>query len=302
MLSRTDIVKELGKGICVYPFSGERIKGNALNLTVSEYAWTLCSGSIWIDSSDNAYSVPPPPPLLNACTEYKLFEKQRADIEHKGVKYVALLPFSTTLIETNEIISVGNNIGGEYNSKVKMVSKGTCHIGTYLEPNYRGHSLIAIHSISQTPILLRVNSVFAAITFFYLHREVSESLRGAMGSRFEILDSVGISLSECEKDFLSAQWKNDTDEIKTKMISDSIYKDFIKNEKRKAFEGIKKYFNVQNILVLLSMFLFLFFTYKMARFIDTSTNQTIWVDRFWNVGCSGIIICILGFLAKFFKD
>ncbi len=300
MLSRTDIVKELGKGISFYPFSGEKIKGNALNLTVSEYAWTLCSGSIWIDSSNNAYSVPPPS-LLNECIEYKLFEKQSAVIEHKGAKCVVLLPFSTTLIETNEVISLGNNIGGEYNSKVKMVSKGTCHIGTYLEPNYRGHSLIAIHSISPIPILLPINSVFAAITFFYLHREVPKSLRGAMGSRFEILSSVGISLSEHEKDFLSAQWKNDTDEIKIKMISDSIYKVFVKNEKRKALEGIKKYLNVQNMFVLVSMFLFLFFTYKTAQFIDISTNRTVWVDRFWNVGCSGIIICILGALAKLFK-
>lgn len=300
MLSRTDIVKELGKSISFYPFSEKKIKGNALNLTVSEYAWTLCSGSIWIDSSDNVYSVPPLP-LQNECIEYKLFEKQSAVIEHKGEKYVVLIPFSTTLIETNEIISVGNNIGGEYNSKVKMVSKGTCHIGTYLEPNYRGHSLVAVHSISQTPILLPINSVFAAITFFYLHREVSESLRGAAGSRFEILNSAGIFLSEREKNFLSAQWKNDADEIKSKMISDPIYKDFIKNEKRKTFEGIKKYFNVQNVLVLLSMLLFLFLTYKMAQFVDTSTNQNIWVDRFWNVGCSGIIICILGVLAKFFK-
>lgn len=300
MLSRTDIVKELGKGISFYPFSGEKIKGNALNLTASEYAWTLCSGSIWIDSSDNAYSVPPP--FLNECIEYKLFEKQSAVIEHKGVKCVVLLPFSTTLIETNEVISVGNNIGGEYNSKVKMVSKGTCHIGTYLEPNYRGHSLIAIHSISQFPILLPINSVFAAITFFYLHHEVPVSLRGAMGSRFEILSSVGITLSECEKDFLSAQWKNDTDEIKIKMKGDSIYKDFVKNEKMKVFEVIKKYLNMQNAFVLLSMCLFLFFTYRLAQFLDTSTNQTIWVDRFWNVGCSGIIICILGTLAKLFKN
>ena len=197
MLSRTDIIKELGKGISFYPFSGDKIKGNALNLTVSEYAWSLCSGSIWIDSSDNIFSMRPSIP--NNYTEYKIYEKKSAVIEHKGVKYVVLLPLSTTLIETNEVISIGNNIGGEYNSKVKLVSKGACHIGTYLEPNYRGHSLIAIHSISQYPILLPLNSVFAAITFSYLHREVSQSLRGAPGSRFEILNSVGIFLTEHEK-------------------------------------------------------------------------------------------------------
>lgn len=299
MLSRTDIIKELGKSISFYPFSGEKIRGNALNLTASEYAWTLCTGTIWVDSSNNAFAKSPPSP--ENYTKYELLEKKSAVITRANEKYVVLLPLSTTLIETNEVISVGNDIGGEYHSKVKMVSKGTCHIGTYLEPNYRGHSLIAVHNISKSPVLLPVNESFVAITFFYLHQSVSESLRGAPGSRFEILNSVGIFLSESEKNFLSEQWKNDDDEIKDKMKSDSAYKEFMRNEKRRAIESIRKYLNVHNLIVLLCMFLFLFIIYKIALFTDGFTGGTIWVERFWNVGCSGIVIFALGMFTKLFK-
>ena len=85
------------------------------------------------------------------------------------------------------------------------------------------------------------------------------------------------------------------------MISDPVYKEYIKNEKRKTIEGVRNYLNMHNFVVLLSMLIFIFISYKIANFLDATTNQTIWVDRFWNVGYSGIIIFILGAMVKLFK-
>ena len=50
MLSRIDIENELGKGINIVPFNRENIKENSINLSASEYAWSLNGGSYYINN------------------------------------------------------------------------------------------------------------------------------------------------------------------------------------------------------------------------------------------------------------
>ena len=47
MLSKNDILKELGKGICVYPLNLDNIKENSLNLCVGRFAWATISKGIY---------------------------------------------------------------------------------------------------------------------------------------------------------------------------------------------------------------------------------------------------------------
>ena len=298
MLGKADIIKELGREISIYPFNKDNIKGNAINLTASELSWALKSQSFWITTSNNiATSTKPNEP----CTEYTINKYQESTITYNNQKYIVLLPLSTTLIETNEVIAVGNRIGGTYHSKVAVVSKGVCHIGTYLEPNYCGHSLLALNSMCDDPILLPVNSVITSITFFYLHHSVDYSLRGAFGGRLEVLTSVGIFPSQETSLFLFAQWKNDYKQIRERMINDEAFKSFIESEKRITKEDVRRYINLRNIIVALAGIVFCILTYAGAKYLDYLSGNSTWVDRFWNVGCSGLIIGVLSYIFKHFK-
>ncbi|MCX5964280.1 MAG: hypothetical protein NT070_14395 [Cyanobacteria bacterium] len=69
-------------------------------------------------------------------------------------------------IETNESIWVSKKISGTYHSKVALVSKGLSHIGTTLDPEYVGCSLIAIHNHSNQDVSLTPEiDTFATLVF-----------------------------------------------------------------------------------------------------------------------------------------
>lgn len=87
-------------------------------------------------------------------------------------QYIVLLPHTTTLIETTEVLGVTNNIGGALHSKVGLVSKGIGHIGTMLGPGYCGHLLIALHNITDDAIAIKVGSTFVSLAFDYLTTQV----------------------------------------------------------------------------------------------------------------------------------
>lgn len=282
MLGYEDIVKALGKDIGIFPFKENCIRGDSINLTISEYAWSLCRGEIWIDNNVKAYTQKPG--TGSQAERYVINERETALIEHNQRKYAVILPNSTTLIETQEIIAVSNKIGGTYHSKVKIVSKGLCHIGTYLEPNYRGHSLIAIHNPGREAVLLKIGEVFSSITLFELKTPVSESLIGAPGSRFEILSQCNIHISEEEKNYLSEQWKNNPQTIIQKMKESAEYTHFIRAENQKRKEKVLKYFNWWNFCILIISCLTLIVLYGIAYKIDITHGGTIWRELFWNIG------------------
>lgn len=134
MLSIVDIKRELGENIYVYPVHPESIKSNSMDLHVSKFAWSLKSKkSIGSD------------------------------------KYIIIEPSDTALIYSEESIYVSNKIGGAYNSKVTLVSKGAGHIGTTLDAQYIGCSLVAIHNHSSETLRLKVGSEFVTLHFWYLN-------------------------------------------------------------------------------------------------------------------------------------
>lgn len=152
MLSRNNIYKELGKNINIYPFISENIKENSVNLTIGGNSWTKGSGTVYWFGGD-VFS------LIKGNTKPKdtqhfksgqncVFETYcNSKSRRRKEKYIILLPHSTTIIETNEVIGIGDKIGGTFHSKVGVVAKGVGHIGTMLGPGFCGHLMISVHNI-----------------------------------------------------------------------------------------------------------------------------------------------------------
>lgn len=134
MLSIVDIKRELGDNIYIYPLHIESIKSNSVDLRVSRFAWSLNT-------------------------------KNRIGND----EYIIIPPHDTGLIYSEESIFVSNKIGGSYNSKVTLVSKGAGHIGTTLDAQYIGCSLIAIHNHSSVELKLKIGSEFVTLHFWYLN-------------------------------------------------------------------------------------------------------------------------------------
>lgn len=300
MLGYNDIVKALGKDIGVFPLKDKNIKGDAINLSASEYAWSLCKGEIWLDDTGEIY-IQKPSINLNA-TKYIINEKDSAVIEYKQKKYVVVLPKSTTLIETQEVIAISSRIGGSFHSKGSIVSKGLCSIGDYLEPNFRGHSLVSVQNPGEKAVLLLVGEKFTAITFFYLKTAVAETLLSVPGSRFEILVQCGIHVSEDAKAYLSEPWKSNSGEINQRMLESEEYIRLMRSEKDKRRKRLLGYFNIRNALILLFIFIVLISLYIVACTLDKNLGGTVWKDRFWNVGCSGIIVSFIVFMLSIIKN
>lgn len=134
MLSIVDLKKELGKNIYIYPVHIESIKSNSIDLHVSKFAWSLDT------------------------------KKRIGDDE-----YIIIAAHDTALIYTEEAIYVSNCIGGSYHSKVTLVSQGAGHIGTTLDAQYIGCSIIAVHNHSNRELKLKIGSEFVTLQFWYLN-------------------------------------------------------------------------------------------------------------------------------------
>lgn len=128
-----DLKKELGENIYIYPVHIESIKSNSIDLHVSKYAWSLATKKSIGDEN-----------------------------------YIVIEPNDTALVYTEEAIYVSNRISGSYHSKVTLVSQGAGHIGTTLDAQYIGCSIVAIHNHSKNNLNLKVGSEFVTLQFWYL--------------------------------------------------------------------------------------------------------------------------------------
>lgn len=134
MLSIVDLKRELGSNIYIYPLHIESIKSNSIDLHVSKFAWSLSTKKLICDGDS-----------------------------------INIEPNDSALVYTEEAIYISNHIGGSYNSKVTLVSQGAGHIGTTLDAQYIGCSIIAIHNHSKKVLKLKVGSEFVTLQFWYLN-------------------------------------------------------------------------------------------------------------------------------------
>ncbi len=173
MLSNVDIVKELNKNIYIYPIPTE-IRGSSINLTASKWAWSL---------------------------------RTKQSIVNQGK--IRIPASDSALIETEEIIHVTSKISGTYHSKVSLVSKGSGHIGTTLDPAWCGHSLITVHNHSEEDIEIDVGTTFATLIFYY-NKSRSTKQSTNISGQTEILREIGITNIPTE---LTEEWKKNSDDI-----------------------------------------------------------------------------------------
>lgn len=195
-LSDIDIEREVVNGnICIFPFQQSNIKGSSYNLTASQFA----------------YKVP--------YSDVEKYERVYDPFTNK----VTLPPKSTVLMATNEVIWVSKKISGTYHSKVKLVSKGVGHIGTTLDPEYLGISIIAVHNHSNQDILLEAGQdTFASLVFDYLRTKSSAEHDNRPG-RPDLIATIG-SVSEDNR-WLEEDFRSNLILLKRKIESES---DFIR--------------------------------------------------------------------------
>jgi deoxycytidine triphosphate deaminase len=198
-LSNVDIEKEIGNNIYIYPFSKSKLRGASYNLTASKLAWSLQTKKSIYDAQSNQLIIP---------------------------------KRSTALIETNEAIWVSLKIAGTYHSKVAWVSKGLSHIGTTLDPEYVGSSLIAVHNHSDEDVSLTPEvDTFVTLVFQYVRNKASVKPGNDPG-RPDVLR--GYDLSSEEETWLDQDFRKIPDSLKTKMQDSNDFQEVL--EKRKAIK------------------------------------------------------------------
>jgi deoxycytidine triphosphate deaminase len=204
-LSDQDIKRELGKNILIYPFKEDNLKGASYNLTASRYAWSLSTKKI---------------------------------IYHSQEDKIIIEPGDSALIETHETIWGSKKITGTYHSRVTQVSHGSGHIGTTLDPNYIGPSLIAVHNHSNDTLELTPEKTpFVTLAFHYLYSESSKDHHGNPHGRTEILGIVGIQLSTEESNALNQSYMSDKDLLLSKLEECKDYKKIKAERERKVNLG-----------------------------------------------------------------
>ena len=197
ILSDVDIKREIGKNILIYPFQEGYLKGASYNLSASKLAWDLATKKNIYDDHQKAIIIP---------------------------------PNSTAVIETHETIWVSQKIAGTYHSRVSQVSHGTGHIGTTLDPNYIGPSLIAVHNHSKEAIKISSETEpFLTLTFHYLHTASRKEQHGNSHARRDVLASLGITLTPEENRALDEPYMSEKEALKAKMEECRDYKTINEN-------------------------------------------------------------------------
>jgi deoxycytidine triphosphate deaminase len=241
ILSDRDFRRELGNNILIYPFDEGNLKGASYNLTASKLAWCIND-------------------------EKTAFDGTKIIIPKK----------STVLIHTNEIIWVSNKIAGTYHSKVSLVSKGIGHIGTTLDPEYIGSSLITLHNHSEHDITLTPEEdIFVSIVFYYVKTKSSVS-HGNLAGRPDILNNIHKTLEESK--WLDESFRKDIKPLKLKLQESESFKKIKKN----LFGNMRYYLPY---IICGSLFIISFVVYcyclQNKAIIDESIYNTIimTVDR-----------------------
>ena len=301
MLSRRDIEKELGRGVNIFPLIRDNFKENSINLTASKNAWTMSDGTVyWCGGSnftlqDNVSK-----------RKTKTLKKGENCVFYTGTKehlskYIILLPHTTTLIETSEVIGVANNIGGALHSKVGMVAKGIGHIGTMLGPGFCGHLLVSLHNITDEVLALKVGTTFVSLSLDYLTTQVIRTSATTSG-HVDKFAELNLSIDEDTRNYLTADWKSNLDGIRERMCDSIEYKDYKKHIRENTWREARKYFNKRNAVAVTVLILAFFILLAIATYVDKKAGTTVWTDRFWNVGCSGLVGSFLVGIYNFIKD
>ncbi|MBZ5480232.1 hypothetical protein LDP77_14210 [Bacillus sp. T_4] len=259
VLSNVDVEKELlkGKNIRIYPLKIDNIKGSTYNLTASEYAWSIT-------------------------TKKSLVQNNK----------IVIPPNDSALIATQEVIWTSSKIAGSYHSKVSIVSKGGGHIGTTLDPEWIGHSLITVHNHHpQDSLEIGVNDTFVSIMFQYLNRKATVEQTNKPSQLDNLYKVIPPSMVSTQgQNYFDESWKSQPKILLDKMKtgSDSEYDKLTKDLKnRKKFNGKLLAFYISGFIIGCGL---LWMRYGLEQNI---TFTEFLVKFTTDIGFSGIIVAIL---------
>lgn len=285
MLSKIDIENELGKGICIVPFREDNLKENSINLSVSEYAWCMIDYKFTKDYKDDCGN------------QIELVKGEKCVFDINGKKRIVIPPYATVLVETEEVLGIDNRIGGTYHSKVGIASLGIGHIGTMLGPRFCGHSLVALHNISNEEIELKVGETFVSVVFNYLTTKINENNQTDNG-HIDKIGELGIKITREEREAICEDWKSDLSKVSEKMNDDSSFKDFKKKLNRRKFSRYLGIFNKKNLIVTIILIIAMYLLFIAAKSLDRSMSNPVWQDRYWTILSTVIIVPFLSMLLR----
>lgn len=288
MLSKEDINKELGQGINIFPFNSGNIKENSINLSASRYAWSMSSGEVFLKDTGEVI-LPKDKEREDKGREISITKGKKATFNSSKGKIIILLPFSTTLIETNEVLAVDKNIAGTYHSKVGLSAQGIGHIGTMLGPGFSGHSLIALHNVSAIPVSLKVNDTFVSLIFNYLNTPIDEQ-NTTHNAHLDKMSELGITLKTSERQFLDEDWKKSLKGVRSKMTQSNSFKKYKDKLEQEKVNIIKRYLNKKNIRLILILVAIISGIYLSFSYLDSKAGTDMWKNMFIEVIVCGIIL------------
>lgn len=303
MLSKYNIDRELGKGICIVPFHPTNFKENSINLTISRNAWTLGEGRYYVI---NRETIVPLKPGENAPKGMQVFSLGRGDSaisNGTNKKQLIMLPHTTTIIETSEVIGVDNRIGGTLHSKVGMVAKGIGHIGTMLGPCYCGHLMISLHNITDEIVCIPVGDTFVSLAFYYLDHPVETKQNSNISGHIDKLAAMGIHVDAKTTEYLTQSWKIQLDGIRGKMKEEKNFTEYQQKKKVERRKHWLQYINVRNGIIVILMVAVIVGLFFLAQYLDSKATQpsTAWIDRYWTLICSGVLLPLILKLPSLFK-
>ena len=297
MLSRKDIENELGKGINIYPLHSNNIKGNSINFTIGKNAWSLGRGQV-IKDTNGKWIIAPKENGGRKKTD--IMPGKSSIISDGKRKILILLPHTTTIVETSEVIGVNNYIGGTLHSKVGMVSKGVGDIGTMLGPGFCGHLMISLHNVTDEVIELNVGETFVSLVFYYL-KTPDDTKNTNVSGHVDKLAELGIQISQDTREYLMADWKMSLNGIKKRMIESDEYKTLQQRKKKEKDAIIRSFFNWQNCLIVVIYLIVIIIMVLGAKKLDLYTGKNDWSNRAFTIIMSGIIIPLIMKSGKLIK-
>lgn len=141
MLSKEDILKELGHNLYIFPFDKDNlwVHDASIDLTISEYAWSV---------------------------------RKNATAYNKEKNSITIEANDTVFAYSKEAIHITNKLAGIFTSMVSKCVDGLNPISTNLDPNYIGFMLIVLKNTTEKEINIPLGSPFVSLQLFYLHTPV----------------------------------------------------------------------------------------------------------------------------------
>lgn len=230
MLSNIDIKKILGKHIGIYPFNPNHIEGASIDLTASCYAWSIKEKKTAIDEKDNSI--------------------------------ILIKPNDTTVIFTNEFITLDQNYAGACYNRILFSINGIHHSSSPLKPGYTGRLSVSFNNNSSETFNIRVDDPIVVIMLHRLHKQANTTFGNGGGSRFDMLCSLGIEIDNETRNNLS--YYDDRNRLLDEMKSDQEFKQY-----KKTIFSKKTFFKVFiPILILFCISIYYAYNYGLEQFIS----------------------------------